>query len=164
MPLIDRLEASNGTDAVPPLAYGEVTPTCPCCDRPSDTPNPIIGFDYWKGLVFKGDTSIRLQPLEADLLKILLDNWPVVTSKEKVLSGLYGRNHIGRKYSDKLNVLMSKLRRKLQTFDIKIQNIKRRGWILTKSVSSLCEGCFTNLPDPPSKFCLGCQAYQEHQQ
>lgn len=27
----------------------------------------------------------------------------------------------------------------------------------------ICEGCFANRSDPPSKLCPGCQAYKEHQ-
>lgn len=28
----------------------------------------------------------------------------------------------------------------------------------------MCEGCSVNRSDPPSKLCVGCQAYREHQQ
>lgn len=27
----------------------------------------------------------------------------------------------------------------------------------------ICEGCGKNPSDPPSKLCVGCQAYQDHQ-
>jgi hypothetical protein len=32
-----------------------------------------------------------------------------------------------------------------------------------KDRAPVCEGCGVNPPDPPSKLCVGCQAYQEHQ-
>jgi len=28
----------------------------------------------------------------------------------------------------------------------------------------LCDGCQSELPDPPSSFCPGCDAYRDHQQ
>jgi hypothetical protein len=42
---------------------------------------------------------------------------------------------------------------------------RRRGEAMTKQPRSppKCVGCGTNRSDPPSKLCLGCEAYAEHQ-
>ena len=115
---------------VQPLAYGEVSLTCPCCDRNVGSDTGLVSFDYWKGRVFKKDILIYLEPMEADLLKILLDRWPKVCTKEKLLVGLYGGNYCERLYSDNAGVFISKLRKKLKIFDIGIENIQSRGWWL----------------------------------
>ena len=115
-----------------PLQYGEISATCPCCGHVSYSTTDLISFDYWKGAVFKGDKRIRLEPMEADLLKILLDNWPKVCSREKLLVGLYGGNYSERVSSDNIGVLIAKLRFKIKVFDIEIKNIKCRGWCLVK--------------------------------
>ena len=123
------------TDAIKPLEYGGIGLTCPCCGHVVSLKTNSISFDYWKGQVFKGDIQIQLEPMEADLLKILLDSWPKVISREKILLGLYGGNYSDNKFSDKFGVLMVKLRRKLKTFDIEVQNIRRRGWWLVRTPS-----------------------------
>ncbi len=123
------------TDAIKPLEYGVVGLTCPCCGHVVNPTTNSISFDYWKGQVFKGDIQVRLEPMESDLLKILLDSWPEIASKEKILLGLYGGNYSNKVFSDKLGVLMVKLRRKLKTFDIEVQNIRRRGWWLVRTAS-----------------------------
>lgn len=117
-------------DEAQPLRYDEIPITCPCCSHVVSSKTNSISFDYWKGLVFKGDKQVWLEPMEADLLKILLDNWPEIISREKILLGLYGGNYRDDVFSDKFGVLMVKLRRKLKTFDIAIKNIRRRGWWL----------------------------------
>lgn len=117
---------------IKPLMYGEVSTTCPCCGHVSYSTTGLISFDYWKGLVFKKDKRICLEPMEADLLKILLDNWPKICSREKLLVGLYGGNYCERVSSDNVGVLISKLRHKIKIFDIEIKNTKRRGWLLVK--------------------------------
>ncbi len=114
-----------------PLQYGEITTTCPCCNNTTISKVKGVGFDYWKGRIFQGDKQIWLRPMEADLLKILLDNWPKLCSKEKLLVGLYGGNYsekINLVSSDNIGVCMSQLRPKLKIFHIKIQNISSRGW------------------------------------
>ena len=115
-----------------PLVYGEFDATCPCCGHVVDSKVNSIGFDYWKGRVFKNGTQIYLEPMEADLLKILLDNWPKLLSREKLLVGLYGGSYCERSYSDNVGVFISKLRHKIKIFDIEIKNTKRRGWCLVK--------------------------------
>jgi len=117
---------------IKPLAYGEISTTCPCCGHVSYSTTGLISFDYWKGLVFKEDKRVCLEPMEADLLKILLDRWPKICSREKLLVGLYGGNYCERVSSDNVGVLISKLRHKIKVFDIEIKNIKRRGWLLIK--------------------------------
>lgn len=124
-------------DTIKPLEYGEIYLTCPCCGHVVNLKTNAISFDYWKGQVFKGDIRVRLEPMEADLLKILLDSWPEIASKEKILLGLYGGSHSNKVFSDQFGVLMAKLRRKLTTFDIKVQNIRRRGWCLIKQSTKL---------------------------
>ncbi len=119
-------------DAVQPLQYDEIPITCPCCGHVVYSKTNSISFDYWKGLVFKGDQQIWLTPMEADLLKILLNRWPETSSKDTILLGLYGGNYSDKIFSDKFGVIMAKLRRKLKTFDIGVQNINRRGWWLVK--------------------------------
>lgn len=120
------------SNVIKPLEYGEIEITCPCCDHVTRSKTNSIGFDYWKGRVFKEDVQAYLEPMEADLLKILLDNWPKICSREKLLVGLYGGNYCERVSSDNIGVLMAKLRRKIKTFDIKIENVKCRGWWLVK--------------------------------
>ncbi len=115
-----------------PLQYGEISTTCPCCGNISDSTTDIVNFDYWKGVIFKGDKRIRLEPMEADLLKIFLDRWPKICSREKLLVGLYGGNYCERSYSDNVGVYISKLRYKIKIFDIEIENVKSRGWWLIK--------------------------------
>jgi hypothetical protein len=39
----------------------------------------------------------------------------------------------------------------------------RSGKKRPKKRPSLCEGCGQNPADAPSKLCVGCQAYREHQ-
>ncbi len=120
------------TDAIKPLEYGEIELTCPCCDQVMSSKTNSISFDYWKGQVVKGNVQVCLEAMEADLLKILLDNWPKICSREKILIGLYGGSYSERMYSDNVGVLLSKLRSKIKIFDIGIQNIKCRGWWLVK--------------------------------
>ncbi len=115
-----------------PLEYGEIDLTCPCCGHNKDSKPNLLSFDYWKGEVFKNDIQIHLEPMEADLLKILLDRWPKICSREKLLVGLYGGNYCERVSSDNVGVLISKLRHKITVFDIEIENTKRRGWLLIK--------------------------------
>lgn len=115
-----------------PLQYGEVSTTCPCCDHVVGSKVNSISFDYWKGRIFKEGMLIYLEPLEADLLKILLDRWPKVCSREKLLVGLYGGNYCEKSYSDNVGVLISKLRHKIKPFDIEIESVKCRGWWLVK--------------------------------
>ncbi len=119
-------------DGVQPLQYDEIPTTCPCCDHVVYPKTNSISFDYWKGLVFKGDIQIHLMAMEADLLKILLDSWPKICSREKILVGLYGGSYSERVYSDNIGVQLSRLRSKIKIFDIEIQNIKCRGWWLVK--------------------------------
>ena len=134
MTLINDTQLNS--DKVQPLQYGEKSITCPCCDHILYSTTNLIGFvnfDYWKGVIFQGDKQVRLQPQEADLLKILLDNWPKLCSREKLLVGLYGGNYSERVNiisSDNIGVVMSKLRSKLKIFHIKIQNTSKRGWQL----------------------------------
>ena len=118
-----------------PLQYDKIPVTCPCCDNVVYAKTNSISFDYWKGLVFKDDRQVRLEPMEADLLKILLDNWPETLSKEKILLGLYGGNYSDKIFSDRIGVLMAKLRRKIEPLGIEIENIKRRGWWLIRTPS-----------------------------
>ena len=125
------------TDEIKPLEYGEIGLTCPCCGHVVNLKTNSISFDYWKGQVFKGDIQIQLEPMEADLLKILLDGWPKVISREKILLGLYGGNYSDNKFSDKFGVLMVKLRRKRKTFDMEVQDIRRGGWWLVKQSTKL---------------------------
>ena len=115
-----------------PLEYGEIDLTCPCCGHNKDPKTNLLSFDYWKGEVFKNDVQIHLEPMEADLLKLLLDNWPKVCTKEKLLVGLYGGSYRERSYSDNVGVLISKLRHKIRVFDIEIENVKCRGWWIIK--------------------------------
>ena len=119
-------------DKAQPLRYDEIPVACPCCNNIVVSKAESVGFDYWKGRVFKKDLQVYLEPMEADLLKILLDNWPKVCSREKLLVGLYGGNYSEKVYSDNVGVLISKLRLKIKTFDIEVQNIKCRGWWLVK--------------------------------
>ena len=110
-----------------------MTTTCPCCNSQIGSELKSVGFDYWKGRLFQGGQQVLLEPMGADLLKILLDTWPKLCSKEKLLVGLYGGNYSERiniYSSDNLGVLISKLRPKLKIFDIKIENVKSRGWWL----------------------------------
>ena len=125
------------SNVIKPLQYGEISTTCPCCDNVVYAKTNSISFDYWKGLVFKDDRQVRLEPMEADLLKILLDNWPETLSKEKILLGLYGGNYSDKIFSDRIGVLMAKLRRKIEPLGIEIENIKRRGWWLVKQSTKL---------------------------
>lgn len=122
---------------IQPLQYGEISTTCPCCGHVSYSTIDLISFDYWKGLVFKGDKRVHLEAMEADLLKILLDNWPKVCSREKLAVGLYGGNYSERVSSDKVGVFISKLRPKVGIFNIKIQNVRSRGWWLVKQSTKL---------------------------
>ena len=120
------------SNVIKPLQYGETSTTCPCCGHVSYSTTDLTSFDYWKGRVFKKDMQVYLEPMEADLLKILLDNWPKICSKEKLLVGLYGGSYCERSYSDNIGVLISKLRNKIKTFDIEIENAKCRGWWIVK--------------------------------
>ena len=131
-------EIQPNPNGIKPLQYDEIPLTCPCCNNVVYAKTNSISFDYWKGLVFKGDRQIRLTPMEADLLKILLDSWPETTCKETILLGLYGGSYKNKVFSDKFGVLMAKLRRKLKTFDIEVQNINRRGWWLVRTPSQAC--------------------------
>ena len=124
-------------DVDQPLQYGKISTTCPCCGHVSYSTTNLINFDYWKGLVFKGDKRVYLEAMEADLLKILLDNWPKVCSREKLAVGLYGSNYSERVSSDNVGVFISKLRPKIGVFDIKIQNVRSRGWWLVKQSTKL---------------------------
>ncbi len=121
------------TDVTKPLEYSEIDLACPCCGHVADSQANIISFDYWKGRVFNRDKQVHLVAMEADLLKILLDNWPKICSREKILVGLYGGSYSERVYSDNVGVLLSKLRSKIKTFNIEIQNIKCRGWWLVRT-------------------------------
>lgn len=121
------------SNVVKPLAYGEISTTCPCCGHIEYSTTDLTNFDYWKGAVFKRDKRIHLEPMEADLLKILLDKWPKICSREKLLVGLYGGNYCERISSDNVGVLISKLRHKIKIFDIEIENVKCRGWLIKKS-------------------------------
>ena len=122
---------------VPPLVYGRINLTCPCCSRAVDSKTNLISFDWGRGQVFKGGMQVQLTPMEADLLKILLDSWPETVSKKKILLGLYGGNYRDKVFSDNAGVLMVRLRQKLKTFDIGVQNINRRGWWLVKQSTEL---------------------------
>ena len=124
------MSSIDTTDVIGPLQYSTIPSTCPCCGHVLVSTVNTIGFDYWRGIVFKGDKQVWLEPMEADLLKILLDSWPEIASREKILLGLYGGNYKDYLFSDKIGVLMVRLRRKLKTFDIVIQNVRRRGWCL----------------------------------
>ena len=122
------------SNVIKPLEYGESIRTCPCCDHVVGSETNLISFDYWKGRISQGGVQIYLEPMEADLLKLLLDRWPKVCSKEKLLVGLYGGSYCERSYSDNVGVFISKLRNKLKIFDIRIENIKCRGWWLVNSL------------------------------
>ena len=135
--MLDIINRIN-PDEVQPLRYDEIPTTCPCCNNIVVSKAESVSFDYWKGQVFKGAIQVRLEPMESDLLKILLDSWPEIASKEKILLGLYGGNYSNKVFSDKLGVLMVKLRRKLKTFDIEVQNVRRRGWWLVRTPSQAC--------------------------
>jgi len=116
-----------------PLQYGEMSTTCPCCNSLIKSKTTSICFNYWKGRVFQGEKQVWLEPMEADLLKILLDSWPKVCSKEKLLVGLYGGNRSERISTDAIvSVYISKLRLKISPFNIRIQNSTSRGWWLSK--------------------------------
>ncbi len=135
------LDTQLNSDKVQPLQYGDVPTTCPCCNSEIISKVESVCFDYWKGRVFQGDKQVWLQPMEADLLKILLDNWPKLCSKEKLLVGLWGGNYsekINLISSDNTGVCLSTLRSKLKIFHIKIQNVSSRGWWLVKQSEEDC--------------------------
>lgn len=118
---------------VRPLEYGVVREPCPCCGSVPDVDTALLGFDYWRGLVFRQHVRVWLSPTEADILKILLDRWPEVTNRHTLLVGLYGsmyQEKVGR--GTRVITFLSRLRRKLRTFNLDIKNVPGRGWFLTR--------------------------------
>lgn len=118
------------------IEFGSPPHACPCCDNILSTVAVnVIGFDYFKGIVFNHKKRMFLEEREADLLYLLLKKWPKLLSVELILRGLYGLKYYDLELQDEnatVVVYLSKLRKKLRPFEIDVQNVPRRGWWLIK--------------------------------
>lgn len=122
-------------EAVRPVEFASAPAPCPCCGHYNPTADPkIIYFDHPKGLLFRGQTKIHLQPMEADLLLSLMEAWPSVASRETVINNLYGDKYPDgdERRNSRLWVYISNVRRCIGVFDLVIDNVPKRGWLLSK--------------------------------
>jgi DNA-binding response OmpR family regulator len=84
-----------------------------------------------RGIVFDQKTTVKLAPAEADVLKVLMNNWPEVVTRHTMLLGLHGKDYEEKVGKGKaLKVHLSKLRRKIKCLDLTVKNSPGRGWWL----------------------------------
>lgn len=101
------------------------------------TENMIYSFDCIrlddeKHMVFVGDEYVELTYKEYELLKLLLANAGIVTTRDKILERIWGTDYEGE--SRTLDMHVKTLRQKLKSAGALIKTVRNVGYILSKEV------------------------------
>lgn len=111
----------------------EAPASCPCCGNVVKKPydDNVIGFDWENGMLFRGSQRVYMSFMQADLFKVLLEHWPKLAPREKLISSLWGSNKDGMG-EENLAVYIAILRGKIKEFDLGVKNFRGRGWLLER--------------------------------
>ncbi len=92
----------------------------------------IIRMDDEKHMVFVKDEYVELTYKEYELLKLLLANAGIVTTRDKILERIWGTDYEGE--SRTLDMHVKTLRQKLKTGGTLIKTVRNVGYILSKEI------------------------------
>lgn len=92
----------------------------------------IIRLDDEKHMVFVKDEYVELTYKEYELLKLLLANAGIVTTRDKILERIWGTDYEGE--SRTLDMHVKTLRQKLKSGGALIKTVRNVGYILSKEV------------------------------
>lgn len=101
---------------------------CPTCG--STLPSDRIVVDLNVNVVAYGDDKVKLQPRQAELLSILLKNYPKPMARERLKALLFGHNldeETGYAY---VSVQIHHLRKRLKDLPMRIKNHTHVGYAL----------------------------------
>jgi DNA-binding response OmpR family regulator len=102
---------------------------CPCCGAPV---NPLaIMVNAPDGVVSIGGLTAFLTPSEFSVFDLLVRAYPAVATKEQLYDDLYGaRPECDWPEVKLLDVMVFKLRRKLDPIGLEIRTVWGRGWTI----------------------------------
>ncbi len=105
------------------------TSTCPLCRHGIDDLDDVrVVLEENMGIF--GSHAFELEPKQAEILYVLVENYPKAVSKEKMLGRVYAFNE--REPDEKsLSVQMSRLRTLLEDTGWRIETIWGKGWRLS---------------------------------
>lgn len=92
----------------------------------------VIRLDDEKHMVFVKDEYVELTYKEYELLKLLLANAGIVTTRDKILERIWGTDYEGE--SRTLDMHVKTLRQKLKSGGALIKTVRNVGYILSKEV------------------------------
>lgn len=100
---------------------------CPCCGAAVAPTAVLVSLENNSVTLGWAAASIKLQPLEAELLHILHHASPRVVGSDTIIAGLWGACE-PEDATNNLKQHVYHLRRKLQHLGVVIENVKERGY------------------------------------
>ena len=101
--------------------------TCPCCGQETDRP---VVVDLATNTVTVGEQSVKLYPMQAEIVWILARAYPGVVSVDSMIRQIYGQRDEPSRPEDTVRVLIYQGRPKLAPLGIKLRNHWSRGYSL----------------------------------
>lgn len=100
---------------------------CPCCGTETEA-KFIVSLDI--NTVAIGGMFIKCSPREAEIFKVLADAFPAPATTERLTSGVYGQTQSATYLT--IQVIVSRLNKKIARTGHRISNIYGVGYILTQ--------------------------------
>lgn len=115
---------------------------CPTCNQPLNENHSIV-VDLGSNTINVpwSNQSVKLSPTMAELAFILAEKYPLLSTKERILVGLYGTNPERQPPYGKVRTTVAELRERVSQIDLDIQAVDRTGaYRMFRRVDSAAEG------------------------
>lgn len=97
---------------------------CPCCGQPLANRELSVSLDT--NMVRVGNQCVKLTPMCAEILFVILGERPRSTTKEQLLRQVFGSQPKTEASAISLQVAISRMRKKIRPLGIGIENTKPR--------------------------------------
>jgi len=107
---------------------GTATHKCPTCGAPLSGYRPYVDLDRNQFISISGVVS--LSAMEAEIAAVLARAYPGVARRDAIILGVWGGGDVP--ISNSATVIISKLRKRLNSIGWTVKSVRSRGYMLTR--------------------------------